>query len=380
MPTATSGTNFSNAPEGLPHVTGYLIAPSSGYGPSYSSSLLFYLSVLEEKFNELQNLVGVICPLQQTLNNLPNSMAVSNMNSTIQEIIVAANSMMGSLGSTTPGTNTTTFTEQQLHQQHQSNSDNNNRSMLCSSNICPDNIREHSFFSNIEANELDWFAESYDNKNNSNSTGNIKDDDNDGCVGELSYRDETDIIEFDAIDLLASYRHFCHVCGKGFKRDANLRMHMRAHGDEYKTIEALSNPMKNKGITLSEGERSGCFMSTKPIKKKYSCPQEGCRWNKKHAKFQPLKSMICVKNHYKRIHCPKIYVCKRCNLKQFSVLSDLKTHEKHCGDPKWECSCGNTFSRKDKLLGHVALFVGLSSHSGKLEHKALQQQIDGTSR
>lgn len=94
------------------------------------------------------------------------------------------------------------------------------------------------------------------------------------------------------------------------------------------------------------------------LPRKYSCPQEGCRWNRKHAKFQPLKSMICVKNHYKRSHCPKMYICKRCNQKRFSVLSDLRTHEKHCGDIKWQCSCGTTFSRKDKLMGHVSLFIG----------------------
>ncbi|GJN15423.1 hypothetical protein PR202_gb02338 [Eleusine coracana subsp. coracana] len=90
----------------------------------------------------------------------------------------------------------------------------------------------------------------------------------------------------------------------------------------------------------------------------YSCPQEGCRWNRKHAKFQPLKSVICAKNHYKRSHCPKMYVCNRCNLKHFSVLSDLRTHEKHCGDHRWLCSCGTSFSRKDKLIGHLALFAG----------------------
>ncbi|KAI3414321.1 C2H2-type domain-containing protein [Psidium guajava] len=168
-----------------------------------------------------------------------------------------------------------------------------------------------------------------------------------------------DIVELNADDLLAKYTHYCQICGKGFKRDANLRMHMRAHGDEYKTSTALCNPAKN--TDSNHDEPSGdpaCLVGLRP--KKYSCPQEGCRWNRKHPRFHPLKSMICVKNHYKRSHCPKLYVCKKCNRKQFSVLSDLRTHEKHCGDVKWQCNCGTTFSRKDKLMGHVALFVGHS--------------------
>ncbi|KAL2538884.1 Protein SENSITIVE TO PROTON RHIZOTOXICITY 1 [Forsythia ovata] len=67
-----------------------------------------------------------------------------------------------------------------------------------------------------------------------------------------------------------------------------------------------------------------------------------------------------MKNHYKRSHCDKTYMCSRCNAKKFSVLADLKTHEKHCGKDKWLCSCGTTFSRKDKLFGHIALFQGHS--------------------
>ncbi|KAI3746800.1 hypothetical protein L6452_09241 [Arctium lappa] len=157
-----------------------------------------------------------------------------------------------------------------------------------------------------------------------------------------------DIVELDAVELLAEHLHLCNFCGKGFKRDANLRMHMRAHGNKFKTLEALAKP--EKSVLASEWGRGG--------RTRFSCPFGGCSRNKLHKKFRPLKSVICVKNHFKRSHCPKMYSCNRCHKKNFSVLADLKSHLKHCGETKWKCSCGTSFSRKDKLFGHMALFEG----------------------
>ncbi|KAJ7945412.1 protein SENSITIVE TO PROTON RHIZOTOXICITY 1-like [Quillaja saponaria] len=165
-------------------------------------------------------------------------------------------------------------------------------------------------------------------------------------VEDRVYVDDNEIVELDAVELLADHIHFCEICGKGFKRDANLRMHMRAHGNQFKTPEALAKPFD----TLGERNRSRAV--------RFSCPFKGCNRNKGHNKFRSLKSVICVKNHFKRSHCPKMYSCNQCHKKSFSVLSDLKSHMKHCGESKWKCSCGTTFSRKDKLFGHMALFEG----------------------
>lgn len=172
-----------------------------------------------------------------------------------------------------------------------------------------------------------------------------REDDDDG-EGEVLPPGSYELVELAATEILAEHTHFCEICSKGFKRDANLRMHMRGHGDEYKTPAALARPDKTP--------RDPSMVKLR----RYSCPYAGCKRNRKHQKFQPLKTMLCVKNHYRRSHCPKLLICSRCKTKKFSVVADLKTHEKHCGQDKWQCSCGTTFSRKDKLFGHIGLFVG----------------------
>ncbi|GMI67944.1 hypothetical protein HRI_000463700 [Hibiscus trionum] len=181
---------------------------------------------------------------------------------------------------------------------------------------------------------------------------------------------ESEIIELDAVELLSEHLHFCEICGKGFKRDANLRMHMRAHGDQYKTPEALAKKTA-KGSEMKNWGR----------KPRFSCPYGGCNRNKKHEKFRPLKSVICVRNHFKRSHCPKTYGCNRCHKKRFSVLADLK----HCvgggeESKKWECSCGNSFCRKDELFRHLSLFqghmpaVGTEEGDRKLQEAAAMEE------
>ncbi|KMS95479.1 hypothetical protein BVRB_007840 [Beta vulgaris subsp. vulgaris] len=366
-------------------------------------SIICSLSILKQKVLEVESLLSILMSQQSHHNAQPSttlstsSIPYASLGTLIQEVVVTASSMM--------------FNSQQMNiSSSQTGHTSNSSSHPQAEQQRPPDDGLSQFIGTVvgknNANQLYLDGESFYNwYNNDISTGNnnyintraddssrttttiiptVKAERSNNAKAQTSNKmalnrkllsEAYDLVEPDAEDLLAKYTHYCQVCGKGFKRDANLRMHMRAHGDEYKSSAALSNPLKKDTVDQNN--------ATKPPRK-YSCPHQGCRWNKNHVKFQPLKSIICVKNHYKRSHCPKMYVCKRCTRKEFSVLSDLRTHEKHCGDRRWQCSCGTNFSRKDKLMGHVALFVGhspvispFSNGDNKLDnHGELQIQFE----
>ncbi|KAH6774713.1 C2H2 and C2HC zinc fingers superfamily protein [Perilla frutescens var. frutescens] len=349
-----TGTNscYTNGPQNLPiyGVSEEVIDANSSSSSTHDpNSFLYNLSLLKDKVHQVQSLASIFMSPDQ---GHPESTAIAipTVGTLIQEIIVTASSMMFACQQMSLGP---AF---DFHHQPR----DNKTSDVAGGRAPPEERGPSTAFFSTHHDAVDnWYGahEGYNDNITATNDNTIEDASRKEVPrksernGEAAPAKSYDIIEVEAADLLAKYTHYCAVCGKGFKRDANLRMHMRAHGDEYKSSAALSNPMKSGGGGAAEAAAAAAA-------RKYSCPQEGCRWNKKHARFQPLKSMICVKNHYKRSHCPKMYVCKRCNRKQFSVLSDLRTHEKHCGDLKWQCSCGTTFSRKDKLMGHVALFLG----------------------
>lgn len=304
--------------------------------------MLENLSFLEDKIHQLQGLVQLIVDQKGQQFRQPDEiitqekqLVTADLTSIIVQLISTAGSLLPSVRLTTSDTSPSVGQHGQIPGMTFPSGLDMSNSIQPQRDV-RDKISDHSnqidLTNTCEMEQI--HVEEHESK-----------DEEDVDEGENLPPGSFEILQLEKEEILAPHTHFCTICGKGFKRDANLRMHMRGHGDEYKTPEALAKPNKES-------------VSEPKLIKRYSCPYPGCKRNKDHKKFQPLKTILCVKNHYKRSHCDKSYICSRCHTKKFSVMADLKTHEKHCGKDKWLCSCGTTFSRKDKLFGHIALFQG----------------------
>ncbi|KAL0437985.1 UNVERIFIED_CONTAM: protein SENSITIVE TO PROTON RHIZOTOXICITY 1 [Sesamum latifolium] len=176
-------------------------------------AMLNNLSFLEAKIHQLQDLVHLIVGRRGQVTGRADQILVQQQQLITADLTSIIVQLISTAGSLLPSVTQTLCSESSISQLGQF-AGVTNQSVGVSDNVPPHN-------------------------NNVNKV-----EDHSDLTGENLPPGSYEILQLEKEEILAPHTHFCTICGKGFKRDANLRMHMRGHGDEYKTPAALAKPNK----------------------------------------------------------------------------------------------------------------------------------------
>ncbi|XP_034049805.1 zinc finger protein 646 [Thalassophryne amazonica] len=181
-------------------------------------------------------------------------------------------------------------------------------------------------------------------------------------------------------------RHTCHECGKAFKIQKQLSIHLRRHKENQAKIQELNNQiqalMQMNGTSLDGKLQSSIINSKRASSSVRQCKRvpEG--------KTDPTKSETTVKAEDAGDHRP--FACDQCG-RTYRHAGSLVNHRNSHKTGDYCCSvCNNTYSNQLAMKNHLRTHTAYKKHCcqkcgkgfrGKkqlLAHSCLDPRKDGT--